>query len=138
MMNRPPKSSDKFAVTCQSLYLANLLLLPGIFFLVLLYYYRQYMQLIPVNVGVENSVENNELRIRNLGIGRIHLIRSMQLSVLAGLLLVVIPLVMIYFSSQLAASIMVGLVYFITLHVGFVLVGMLNLSRAMTQKLPIF
>ncbi|KGJ90086.1 hypothetical protein [Colwellia psychrerythraea] len=138
MMNCPPKSSDKFAVTCQSLYLANLLLLPGIFFLVLFYFYRQYTQLNRANAGLETSAEYNEIRIRNLGIGKIHLIRSLQLSVLAGLLLVVIPLVMIYFSSQLEASIMVGLVYFITLHVGFVLVGMLNLSRAMTKKLPIF
>jgi hypothetical protein len=137
-MNRNPKSSGKFSVICQSLYLTNLLLLPGVSFLVILYFYRQYCQLKAVSISVESTVENNEIRIRSLGIGKIHLIRSIQLSVLAGLLLAVVPLLVIYFSSQLEASIMVGLIYFVTLHAGFILIGMLNLSRAMAKKLPIF
>jgi len=137
-MNRNPKSSGKFSVICQSLYLTNLLLLPGVSFLVILYFYRQYCQLKAVSISVESMVENNEIRIRSLGIGKIHLIRSIQLSVLAGLLLAVVPLLVIYFSSQLEASIMVGLIYFVTLHAGFILIGMLNLSRAMAKKLPIF
>jgi len=137
-MNRNPKSSGKFSVICQSLYLTNLLLLPGVSLLVILYFYRQYCQLKAVSISVESTVENNEIRIRSLGIGKIHLIRSIQLSVLAGLLLAVVPLLVIYFSSQLEASIMVGLIYFVTLHAGFILIGMLNLSRAMAKKLPIF
>lgn len=137
-MNRNPKSSGMFSVICQSLYLANLLLLPGISFLVMLYFYRQYSQLKTVNAGIESTVENNKIRMRTLGIGKIHLFRSVQLSVLAGLLLAVIPLLVIYFSSQLEASVMVGLVYFVTLHAGFILIGMLNLSRAMAMKLPVF
>ena len=76
--------------------------------------------------------------LRNLGIAKIHLIRSIQLSVLAGLLLAVIPSLVIYFSAELQTSIMVGLVYFVTLHAGFVLLGMFNLARAMANKLPIF
>ena len=76
--------------------------------------------------------------MRTLGIGKIHLIRSIQLSVLAGILLAVVPLLVIYFSSQIEASIMVGLIYFVTLHAGFILIGMLNLSRAMAMKLPVF
>ena len=137
-MNRTPKSSGMFSVICQSLYLTNLLLLPGVSFLVMLYFYRQYSQLKTVNAGTESTTENNKIRIRNVGIGKIHLIRSVQLSVLAGLLLAVIPLLVIYFSSQLEASVMVGLVYFVTLHAGFILIGMLNLSRAMAMKLPVF
>lgn len=137
-MNRTPKSSGMFSVICQSLYLTNLLLLPGVSFLVMLYFYRQYSQLKTVNAGTESTIENNKIRMRTLGIGKIHLIRSVQLSVLAGLLLAVIPLWVIYFSSQLEASVMVGLVYFVTLHAGFILIGMLNLSRAMAMKLPVF
>ena len=138
MINRSPSPSGNFAVIYQSLYLANLLLLPGIFFLVLLYYYRQYQQQKVHNDGVADQVGNNKIRMRNLGIGKIHLIRSLQLSVLAGVLLAVVPLMVIYFTSQLQASIMVGLIYFVTWHAGFILIGMLNLSRAMAKKLPIF
>ncbi len=138
MINRSPSPSGNFAVIYQSLYLANLLLLPGIFFLVLLYYYRQYQQHKLKDDSVAVQVDNNKIRMRNLGIGKIHLIRSLQLSVIAGILLAVVPLIVIYFSSQLQASIMVGLIYFVTLHAGFILIGMLNLSRAMAKKLPLF
>ena len=138
MINQKTSPSGTFAIICQSLYLANLLLLPGIFFLVLLYYYRQYQQQKIHNDDIVYQASHNKVRSRYLGIGKIHLIRSIQLSVIAGILLVVIPLVVIYFTSQLQTSIMVGLVYFVTLHAGFVLIGMLNLSRAMAKKLPLF
>jgi hypothetical protein len=139
MINRSPSPSGKFSVICQSLYLANLLLLPGVFFLVLAYYYYKFKQLQDVkNSLVGSSTVSSIVHLRYLGIGKIHLIRSIQLSMLAGLLVVVIPLCVIYFSSQLQTSIMVGLIYFVTLHAGFVLIGMFNLSRAMANKLPIF
>lgn len=138
MINRHPSPSGKFSVICQSLYLANLLLLPGIFFLILVYFYRQYRQQNLSGDVTAQQGANHKIRSRNLGIGKIHLIRSIQLSVLAGILLVIIPGMVIYLSSQLQASIMVGLVYFVTLHAGFVLIGMFNLSRAMANKLPIF
>lgn len=137
MINRSPNPSGNFAVICQSLYLANLLLLPGICFLVLLYYYRQYQQKKVYHESVEGQVDD-KIRIRNLGIGKIHLIRTIQLSILAGILLAVVPLVVIYCTSQLQMSIMVGLIYFVTLHAGFILIGMLNLSRAMARKTPLF
>ena len=112
---------------------------PGVFFLVLLYYFKQFKQQKKINgEHAKNSSGNNEVWLRNLGIAKIHLIRSIQLSVLAGLLLAVIPSLVIYFSAELQTSIMVGLVYFVTLHAGFVLLGMFNLARAMANKLPIF
>jgi len=142
VINRSSRPSGKFAVIYQSLYLANLLLLPGIFFLVLFYYFRQYQlnNLQAVNLAEQNINPNfyPNIRSRNLGIGKIHLIRTIQLSILAGILLVVVPLAVIYFTEQLQTSIMVGLIYFVTLHAGFVLLGMFNLSRAMVNKLPIF
>jgi len=139
MINRSSRPSGKFSVICQSLYLANLLLVPGLFFLVLIYYYNQYKQQQKIMAAPsDNDVTNRAIQLKNLGIGKIHLIRSIQLSVLAGILLAVIPLTVIYFASQLQTSIMVGLIYFVTLHAGFVLIGMFNLSRAMAKKLPIF
>lgn len=138
MINRSSRPSGKFAVIYQSLYLANLLLLPGIFFLVLLYYFRQYQRHNLANGSVAQKNVNAKIRSRNLGIAKIHLIRSIQLSVIAGFLLAVVPLAVIFFTDQLQASIMVGLIYFVTLHAGFVLLGMFNLSRAMANKLPIF
>lgn len=139
MINRSSTPSGKFSVICQSLYLANLLLLPGVFFLVLLHYFKQLKQQQKYKgTSLESSKVNKTVLRRNLGIGKIHLIRSIQLSVLAGFLLAVVPLMVIYFSSQLQTSIMVGLIYFVTLHAGFVLIGMFNLSRAMANKLPIF
>jgi len=138
MINRSPSPSGKFAVICQSLYLANLLLVPGLFFLVLIYYYNQYKKQNIKGEPSNNASDNRAVWLKNLGIGKIHLMRSIQLSILAGILLAVVPLTVIYFSSQLQASIMVGLIYFVTLHAGFVLIGMFNLSRAMAKKLPIF
>ncbi len=146
MINRSPSASGRFAIICQSLYLANLLLLPGVFFLVLVYYLRQLNQ---QKNSTQNSSENstqsiqspqgeNKVKLKNLGIGKIHLIRSVQLSILAGVLLAIVPLAVIYLSEQQQVSIMVGLIYFVTLHAGFVLIGMFNLSRAMAKKLPIF
>lgn len=139
MLERTPSPSGKFSVICQSLYLANLLLLPGVFFFVLLYHFKQLKQQQHLNSDSFENTENTEkIYLKNLGIGKIHLIRSIQLSVLAGILLAVVPLLVVLFTSQLETSLMVGLVYFVTLHAGFVLIGMFNLSRAMAKKLPIF
>jgi len=134
-MNRKSTESSKFAIICQSLYLANLLLLPGIFFLVLVYYYLTYRSYLTKET---NEVSNSKILLRVKGLGRIHLIRSIQLSLLAGVVLVIIPLIVILISNQQEASIMVALIYFVTLHASFVLIGMFNLSRAMAKKLPLF
>lgn len=134
-MNRKSTVSSTFAIICQSLYLANLLLLPGIFFLVLVYYYFSYRS---HNTKESTEVSHSNILLRVKGIGKIHLIRSIQLSLLAGIMLVIIPLIVIISSNQQQASIMVALIYFVTLHASFVLIGMFNLSRAMAKKLPLF
>jgi hypothetical protein len=112
------KTSARSAIIYQSLYLANLLLIPVFSFLVLLYFLR---------FGKPQS-----------RFSKIHLIRAVQISALAGLLLIIIPLLIVFFSSQFNTSLMVIIFYFVTLHAGFVLIGMLNLSRAMAKKLPLF
>ena len=111
-------TSSRSAIIYQSYYLANLLLVPVLAFLVLLYILW---------------FTKPQSRFT-----RIHLIRAVQVSALAGLLLVIIPLLIIYFSPQFEASVMVMIFYFVTLHAGFVLIGMLNLARAMAKKLPLF
>ncbi|TPH12741.1 hypothetical protein [Litorilituus lipolyticus] len=134
-MERETSPSTKFSIICQSLYLANLLLLPGVCFFILIYYLLQYSRLTKNQLPQK---EAKKLSLNTLGIGKIHLYRSVQITCLAGVMLVVFPLIVFLFSNQFEASIMVSLFYFITLHAAFVLIGMLNLSRAMARKLPIF
>lgn len=116
---------NKPSIIYQSLYLSNLLLVPIISFLILVYYFFQ-----------SKSNSENAHHISNYN--RIHLIRSIQVSALAGIMLGVAPAFYILFSDQFDVSVMITVVYFVTMHACFVLLGMLNLARAMAHKLPIF
>lgn len=116
---------NQFAIIYQSLYLANLLLLPVISFFVLVYYFYK---------SSPNKSQRNHLSRYN----KIHLYRSIQISALAGALLGIAPVFYIFYSTQFSTSVMVVVFYFVTLHAAFVLVGMLNLARAMAKKLPVF
>lgn len=119
MNNSDIKANKKrTAVISQSLYLTNLLLLPGLSFLLLLWLFAKHRQ--------------------QKGWQRIHLFRALQFSVLAGLLLVVIPLIVFLASQQYESTMLIMVLYFVTVHAGLVLIGMLNLARAMSQKLPLF
>ncbi|WP_281557709.1 hypothetical protein [Thalassomonas sp. RHCl1] len=117
-MSAASSSAKRLAIISQSLYLANLLLLPGICFLVLVWFFLRFKHQ------------------RNWA--RIHLYRSLQLSLLAGALLVIVPLIYMMFSASMQLSLMMVILYFVTMHAALVLLGMLNLSRAMAKKLPIF
>jgi hypothetical protein len=107
----------RIAIWCHSWYLVNLLLLPGFGFLALCYLVYKYHRL-----------------SRYL---RRHFQRSVLLSLLAGILLLT-PLLIIYFSESFASYFMVYLFYFIVVHATFVMLGMINLTRAMAHKLPLF
>lgn len=109
---------QRAAVLYQSLYLMNLLLIPGIAFIVLAWFYHT--------------------RRHQIGLQRFHLYRALQLSILAGILLLVVPLSVVYLSSQFDASVMAMIMYFVTAHASLVLVGMLNIARAMSNKMPLF
>lgn len=109
---------NKSAIIYQSLYLSNLLLVPIISFILLVYYLYQ-----------DKSLSN---------FSRIHLIRSIQISGVAGIFLGIGPIFYIFYSDQFSASVIVTLFYFVTLHAGFVLIGIFNLARAMAKKLPLF
>ena len=118
MVNSHKKQNKTNAIIYQSLYLANLLLLPGLSFVALIWLFIKHKNI--------------------YGWQRIHLYRSVQLGVIAGILLVVVPLVVVYGGNEFEASIMVMLVYFVTNHALLVLLGMFNITRAMAKKLPIF
>tara|TARA_R110001583_G_scaffold2233_34_gene16582 strand:+ start:18624 stop:18992 length:369 start_codon:yes stop_codon:yes gene_type:complete len=116
---------NKPAIIYQSLYLSNLLLVPLGSFLLLVYYLFQ--------------TQPNRMKPKSISnFNRVHLIRSVQVSTLAGVMLGVAPIFYILFSDQFDVSVMITVFYFVTLHACFVLVGMLNLARAMAHKLPIF
>ncbi len=115
---------NKPAIIYQSLYLSNLLLIPVGSFLVLVYFL------------IQSKAKNNHKKLSNYN--RVHLLRSIQVSAFAGLMLGVAPIFYIFFSDQFDVSIMITIFYFVTLHTCFVLVGMLNLARAMARKLPLF
>jgi len=114
--NSSKDNSD--AIVYQSLFLMNLLLIPGLAFVLLIWLFTK--------------------KSKQLGWQRIHLYRSVQLSVLAGFFILVIPLVVLVTTNAFEASLMVMIIYFVTMHAAFVLLGMLNLSRAMARKLPLF
>ncbi|PCI53471.1 MAG: hypothetical protein COB45_10570 [Gammaproteobacteria bacterium] len=105
------------AIIYQSLYLANLLLVPALSFMVLVYYLYHA------------KTQSN--------FNRIHLIRCLQISALAGLMLGIAPIFYIFYSDEFSSSVMISIFYFVTLHTGFILIGMLNLARAMSKKLPL-
>lgn len=112
---------NKPAIIYQSLYLSNLLLVPLFSFIVLVFFLYKNKQ--------DKSLSN---------FNRIHLIRCIQISALAGVMLGVAPIFYIFFSDEFGSSVMISIFYFVTLHTGFVLIGMLNLARAMSKKLPLF
>ena len=121
-MSENTTSSTRSAVVFQSLYLANLLLLPGISFLILLWLLFTHQK------------SPNQLSRWC----KIHLFRAVQLSILVGIVLVFIPVCIVFVSPELNTSLMGIIIYFVMFHTGFVLIGMLNLARAMAKKLPLF
>ena len=120
---------NKPSIIYQSLYLSNLLLIPIASFLLLVYYFYQAKTQTKINQLKPKAISN---------FNRIHLIRSIQISALAGFMLGVAPIFYMFFSEQFDVSIMITIFYFVTLHACFVLLGMLNLARAMAHKLPVF
>ncbi|MBA6347600.1 MULTISPECIES: hypothetical protein [unclassified Colwellia] len=106
------------AIIYQSLFLMNLLLIPGLSFLILIWLFIK--------------------KKHQKGWQCIHLYRSIQLSILAGFFIIVIPLVVLLTTDAFEVSLMVMIIYFVTMHAAFVLLGMLNVSRAMAKKLPLF
>ncbi|PVV08038.1 MAG: hypothetical protein B6D77_12755 [gamma proteobacterium symbiont of Ctena orbiculata] len=121
----PQSGSDNFpqdppgtgmAVTAESLYLANLLLIPGIAFVILMViYFKQSKSLPPL--------------------ARSHLDQTVSASLWAGVLLVIVNLVILLLGGYDGAyTWMVVIIYFTVCHSSLILIGMLGLAKAMAGK----
>lgn len=104
------------AVTAEVLYLANLLLLPGLAFLVLLGLWHKYRHTAP-------------------SLALCHLRQTLSASIWAGLLLVIANAVIILLGGYRQPSTwVIAIIYFTMFHSTFVLLGVLGLAKAMAGK----
>lgn len=117
---REIKSSSKdkkIAIMAEALYLANLLLLPVVAFLLLLVLYFR---------NGKSSID---------GLSACHLRQTLSASIWAGIILIVfIAGVFLLGGFDSAATWVVVILYFTVIHAAFVLLGALGLARAMSGK----
>lgn len=103
----------QLAVMAEGLFLANLLLLPGICFLWLTYLYFKHRQIAPP-------------------LARCHLEQTFIASVIGGVLLVIANLAILWLGGYQSAHTWVVLIlYFTTVHSTLVLLGIVGLAKAM-------
>lgn len=115
--NAPGQS---LAVTAEVLYLANLLLLPGLAFLILLAEWRKHRHTAPA-------------------LARCHLRQTLAASLWAGVLLVIANAAIILLGGYRQPSTwVVTILYFTMFHATFVLLGVLGLAKAMAGKSYIY
>jgi hypothetical protein len=120
MFAQPPSSPDatgrKFAIIAESLYLANLLIAPGLAFLGLLWLWRHR-------------------DLQHWPLARQHLQQTLVASLWAGTLLVGLSVIILFIGGFTSMwSWLTVILYFIFFHSALVLFGMVGLSRAMAGK----
>jgi uncharacterized Tic20 family protein len=104
------------AVAAEVLYLLNLLLLPGIAFIILLFVYFRY-------------------RTTSAILASCHLRQTMSASLWAGVMLVLVNGLIIFLGGYNAPSTwVVVILYFTTIHATLILLGTLGLAKAMAGK----
>lgn len=114
-MDAPP-DPRVVAVQAEALYLLNLLLMPGLAFLLLLWLNRRH-------AGGRDRLT------------RCHLKQTVAASIWAGLLLVAVPGAVVSFVGlERPATWVVLVLYFVCCHAGMVLLGVLGLSRAIAGQ----
>lgn len=117
----PPSAAEQpagqgIAVTAEALYLTNLMLLPGLAFLILLAYWWRHRADAPP-------------------LGRCHLAQTVSASLWGGMLLVFINLLVILFGGYDSPNVWLFVIlYFTLVHSTFILLGTLGLARAMAGK----
>ncbi len=112
-MNEVEKKESIIAILAEGLFLANLLLIPIIPFLVLLYLFRKHSDR-------PDSVAYNHLR------------QTLIASILAGIFIVGIIAVFYFFSTTSAAITWTIIITYLTcIHSVFVMLGIYGLSKAM-------
>lgn len=111
-----PPPGQGLAVAAESLYLINLLLLPGPGFLLLLWLFLRYRQDAPP-------------------LARIHLRQTVSASLWAGALLVFANLLIVALGGYQAAwTWVIVILYFTTVHATLVVFGILGLARALAGQ----
>lgn len=106
----------KLATQAEALYLTNLLLLPGIAFIFLIRLYLRHASSGPTLV-------------------RCHIKQTMNASIWAGILLVIINgLILLLGSYSEPWTWVVLIIYFTSIHATLVLLGVIGLSKAMAGK----
>lgn len=114
-MNEPPARASP-AVQAEALYLINLLLAPGLAFLLLWLLYRRHRDSIDPLV-------------------RGHVRQSFAASLVAGVLLAGVPLLIVLTGDLSRPGVWIGLVlYFVCGHGTLVLLGVFGLARALAGK----
>jgi hypothetical protein len=107
---------QSLAVTAEVLYLANLLLLPGLAFFMLLGLWRKHRHAAPP-------------------LARCHLRQTLAASLWAGMLLVIANAAILLLGGyRQPGTWVVAIIYFTMFHSTFVLLGVLGLARAMAGK----
>jgi len=116
----PDPPGQGIAVGAEALYLANLLLLPGLAFLALLVLWFVHRRDAPM-------------------LGRCHLRQALSASVWAGAILVLAnALILALGGYQQPATWIVVILYFTICHSTLVLFGIVGLARAMAGKLYVY
>lgn len=111
-----PAAGQNLAVVAEALYLTNLLLAPGIAFVVLLVVYVRHIHTAPP-------------------LAACHLRQTLSASVWAGVVLVVINLLIIAMGGYDSSwTWMIVILYFTLCHSALVLLGTVGLARAMAGK----
>jgi hypothetical protein len=111
-----PDTHISVAVQAETLYLFNLLLLPGVSFLALLWLAHKH----------KNSTSE---------LSRCHLRQTIIASIWAGVFLMIVSSLIIFFGGfQSPFTWMVLILYFLCCHSVFILFGVLGLARAMAKQ----
>ncbi|MEN6586064.1 MAG: hypothetical protein ABFE02_08500 [Sulfuricella sp.] len=114
------KPGQTLAVVAESLYLANLLLMPGLSFAILLRLYFKHRASAP-------------------SLAVCHLKQTVSASIWAGVLLIVANLAIFLLGGYTSANTWtVAIIYFTTCHSTLVLLGMLGLAKAMAGQKYVF
>ncbi|MCU7810136.1 MAG: hypothetical protein KZQ77_02705 [Candidatus Thiodiazotropha sp. (ex Notomyrtea botanica)] len=104
------------AVTAESLYLANLLLIPGIAFIILLVLYLKHRD------------DSPPLALS-------HLEQALSASLWAGVLLVIVNVFIVILGGYTGPyTWMIVIIYFTVCHSTLILIGMLGLAKALAGK----
>jgi uncharacterized Tic20 family protein len=116
-MNGPDKESIHIATSAQALYLLNILLLPGVAFLGLLWLVSQH-------------------RASRSALVQCHLRQALRASICAGVLLVLVSGGIVLLGGfDTPTTWIVLILYVLCMHSAFILMGVVGLTRALAGKL---